>query len=76
MSNAKITRAFVTQEEATEQVLSPKNPDSRMAEQLSHAVPRDSLKIMTIEYEGSAVTAWLLRSPCQNAHKKITFSYL
>lgn len=73
MSNAKITRAFLTQEEATEQVLSPKNPDSRMAEQLSHAVPRDSLKIMTIEYEGSAVTAGLLRSPCQNAHKKSHF---
>lgn len=73
MSNAKITHAFVTQEEAIEQVLSPKNPDSGVVEQLSHAVQRDSLKRMSTEHEGSAVTAWLLRFPCQNVHKESHF---
>lgn len=76
MSNAKITHAFVTQEEAIEQVLSPKNSDSGVVEQLSHAVQRDSLKMMSTEHEGSADTAWLLRSPCPNAHKEHIFMSL
>lgn len=73
MSNAKITHAFLTQEEAIEQVLSPKNPDSSVVEQLSHPVQRDSLKMMGTEHEGFAATAWLLRTPCQNAHKESHF---
>lgn len=49
MFNAKITHAFVTQEEAIEQVLSPRNPDSGVVEQLGHTVQRDPLKMMSTE---------------------------
>lgn len=46
-----------------------------MVEQFSHAVQWDSLKMMSTEHKGSAVTAWLLRSPCHNAHKNHIFLY-
>ena len=67
MPNAKITRTFATQEAAIEQALSPKNPDSGVVEQFSHALQRDSPQMMSNKCEGFAVSARLLRSPCQYA---------
>lgn len=73
MSNAKITHTFVTQEAVTEQALSPKNPDSGVAEKLSHALQQDSPQTMSSKHEGFAVSAQLLGSPCQYVHNRSHF---
>lgn len=73
MPNAKITHTFATQEAAIEQVLSPKNPDSGVVEQLCHALQWDSPQTMSSKFDGFAVSARLLRSPCQYAHNGSRF---
>jgi len=65
MSSVKITCAFVAQEAAIQQALSPKNPNSGVVEQLSHALQWDSPQMASSE--GFSVSAQLLRSPCQYA---------
>lgn len=73
MSNAKITCAFATQEAAIKQALSPKNPESGVVEQLSHALQWDTPQMMSSKCEGFAVSAHLLRSPYQFAHNGLYF---
>lgn len=67
MPNAKITHTFA-QEAATGQTLFPKNPDSGVVEQLSHALQQGSPQIMSSKCEDFVVSARLLRSPYQYAH--------